>query len=303
MPTHSTYKYPAYNIDQLLNQGGGVLNIQLQRNALVSKYRVVVILGSLSGGTSPAWTVSASNPIIQNVTLNADNNTIIQMDTDMLQELNKLFGHVTANGLVFDIPVADYTVDNVEIPGTEFPSYDYINNNLLLKIPPLSQVTSGSPTASSGTTVYLVEEDYLKNPGALVMVKKIQNVAVLGITGDNYLVPSPFLSVDGLYKMVLYQFSQNGQLSDNLINYIKTELNGNLTLSDEYYSTLKAKDESIFRQPLDPGYVADIYMPHMDVRDLLPLLNPNIITSVKQVFNTATSPVQVKSVKIEYMVQ
>ena len=301
MPTHATYKYPAVNIDQLLNQGGGVLTIPLQRNALISKYRIVVVLGSLSGGSSPSWTVSASNPIIQNVQVVADNNTIIQMDTDMLQELNKLFEHTQPNGLIFDIPMADYTVDNIEIPGTEFPSYAYINNNLLLKIPPLSQVTSGSPTASSGTTVYLVEEQYLKNPGALVMVKKIQNVATLGITGDNYLVPSPFLTVDGLYKMVLYQFSQNGQLSDNLVNYIKTELNGNITLSDEYYSSLKAKDQSIFRQPLDPGYVADVYMPHVDVRDLLPLLNPNEITSVKQVFNTTTSPVQVKAVKIEYM--
>jgi len=302
MPTHATYKYPSYNIDSYLNNGGGTLIIPLQRNALISEYTIIVQLGSLNGGSSPSWTVSASNPIIQNIQINSDNDTWFNMDTDMLQEYLKLFFHYAPNGLLFDIPASDYTVAGDEIPGTQFPSYMYINNNLYLKIPPLSSVTSGSPTASSGTTVYLVEKQYLKPVDALVKVKKIQTVTNLQSNGYNYLVPSPFLTVDGLYKLVMYQQSQNGALSDNYINEIKLELNGSITLYDEYIQSIKAKNYAIFRQNPDPGYWLDVYMPYVDVRDMLPLLNPNEITSVKQTIVTTTSPVQVKAVKVEYMV-
>jgi len=302
MPTHSTYRYPPINIDSVLNSGGGTITIQLQRNALISKYRIAVVLGSLTGGSSPSWTVSQSNPILQNIQMIADNETIFNADTDMLQQLNYLFSHSTPNGLYFDVPMADYDVNNSEIVGTEFNSASRINNNLQIKIPPLSAVTSGSPTASSGTTLYLVEDQFLGKPPALVLVKKIQNVAVLQLQGDNDLTPSPFLTVDGAYKMVLYQVSSGGTLSDTAVNYVKTELNGKITLSDEYIATLKAKNQSIFRVEPQTGYFADVYMPDKDASHLLPLTNPSIVTSVKQVFNTSVANVQIKALKIEYMV-
>ena len=303
MVKHITYKYPPYSLDSLLNDGGGTLTIRLQRNALISKYKIYVVLGQLNGGTSPTWTVSKTNPIITQLSVISDNDTIIFATTDMLQEYNYLFQHVSPNGLSFSIPMSDYTAEgNKEIEGTQFDSTKYINNELYVTVPPLSQVTSGSPSSSSGTYLYLVEEQYTKRPSKLVTVKKLTSETTLSITGENELVPDPFLTTDGAYKMVLYQQSQNGVLSDNYILSTKIELNGRITIADDYISTLKLRNQSIFKVVPDVGYFAHVFMEDENVKDLLPLVNPAVVTSVKEKFITNTSPVTLKALKVEYMV-
>ena len=303
MVKHITYKYPAYSLDNLLNDGGGTLTIRLQRNALISKYKIYVVLGALNGGTSPSWTVSQSNPIITQLAVISDNDTLFFSTTDMLQEYNYLFSHISPNGLSFTIPMADYTAqDNKEIEGTEFDSTKYINNELYVTVPALSSVTSGSPSSSSGTYLYLVEEQYTRRPSKLVTVKKLSSETTLSITGENELVPDPFLTTDGAYKMVLYQQSQNGALGNNYILSTKIELNGKITIADDYINTLRLRNQSIFKVMPDTGYFAHVFMEDENVKDLLPLLNPAIVTSVKEKFITNTSPVTLKALKVEYMV-
>jgi len=174
MPTKVLkFSYPQIPLD---NAYGTQVTIPLKRNNLIQKYLGVVTLGTLQGGTSPAWTVSGSNPLITHITITADNDVLLDMDTDMLNELNKLGFLWAPDGLTFRIDMTDIDFENSKnVDGTEFPSYSYNNITLTLTIAPLANVTSGSPTGTSGTTFSLVEyASVYPNTIPLVKVKKLQ---------------------------------------------------------------------------------------------------------------------------------
>ncbi len=61
-----TSTYPAISLDQ---DYGQTITVDLYRVDLVHDYVFSIVLGTLSGGTSPAWTVSASNPLITALTI------------------------------------------------------------------------------------------------------------------------------------------------------------------------------------------------------------------------------------------
>jgi hypothetical protein len=295
------FSYPQVTIDGTY---GTQVTIPLKRNNLIQKYLGVITLGSLTGGTSPAWTVSGSNPIITHVTLTADNDVLFDMDTDMLGELVKLGFLFSPDGLTYRIDMTDVDFENSKnIDGTEFPSYAYNNITLTITVAPLSQVTSGSPTGSSGTVFSLVEYASVYAASIpLAKVKKLQNTATIGTTGLSQIVPSPFYTLQGAFKMVLYKFLSGTTPSDTAVSKMKFLINDNNVIYDEYYATKKADDNQVFNIPLDTGFVADVYMPGgKNPSEMLVLVNPNITRVVEQDITTTTSPVTVKGVKILYV--
>jgi len=302
MPTKVLkFSYPQVVLDGTY---GTQVTINLKRNNLIQKYLGVVTLGALQGGTSPAWTVSGSNPLITHITVTADNDVLLDMDTDMLSELVKLGFLFSPDGLTYRIDMTDIDFTNSKnVDGTEFPSYAYNNITLTLTIAPLSQVTSGSPTGSSGTTFSLVEyASVYPNTIPLVKVKKLQSSYVLNTTGLNQVVPSPFYTLQGAFKMVLYKFLSGTTPSDTAISKMKLTINDNNVIYDEYYATKKADDNQAFNISLDTGFVADVYMAGADdPSQMLVLLNPQVTRVIEQDLTTTTSPVTVKGVKIIYV--
>ena len=264
----------------------------------------MVTLGTLQGGSSPAWTVSGSNPLITHITVTADNDVLLDMDTDMLNELNKLGFLWTPDGLTYRIDMTDIDFEKGKnVDGTEFPSYSYNNITLTLTIAPLANITSGSPTGSNGTTFSLVEyASVYPNTIPLVKVKKLQAEYNLGATGLNQVVPSPFYTLQGAYKLILYKMISSGVGSDSAVSKMKLTINDNNVIYDEYYNTKKADDNQLFNIPLDSGFIADVYMAGADdPSQMLVLLNPNVTRVIEQDITTTTSPVTVKGVKIIYV--
>ena len=295
------FSYPQVVLDGTY---GTQVVIPLKRNNLVQKYVGVVTLGTLQGGTSPAWTVSGSNPLITHITVTADNDVLLDMDTDMLEELIKLGFLFTPDGLTYRIDMTDIDFENSKnVDGTEFPSYNYNNITLTLTIAPLSQVTSGSPTGSSGTVFSLVEYASVYSQSIpLVKVKKLQNTISNLVQGLNQVVPSPVYTLQGAYKLVLYKVLASNSPSDSAISKMKFVINDNNILYDEYYNVKKADNNQLFNISLDTGFVADVYM--ADAKDpskLLVLLNPQITRVVEQDFTTTVSGVSIKAVKIIYV--
>jgi hypothetical protein len=302
MPTKTLkFSYPQVTIDGTY---GTQVTVNLKRNNLIQKYLGVVTLGTLSGGTSPAWTVSGSNPLITHVTVTADNDVLLDMDTDMLNEINKLGFLWTPDGLTYRIDMTDIDFNSSKnVDGTEFPSYAYNNITLTLTVAPLSSVTSGSPTGSSGTVFSLVEyASVYPQTIPLVKMKKLQAEYNLNATGLNQIVPSPFYTLQGAFKLVLYKMISGGAGSDTAISKMKLVINDNNILYDEYYNTKKADDNQAFNIPLDTGFVADVYMAGAnDPSQMLVLLNPQITRVIEQDITTNTSPVTIKGVKFIYV--
>jgi len=295
------FSYPQVVLDGTY---GTQVTIPLKRNNLVQKYVGVVTLGTLQGGTTPAWTVSGSNPLITHVTVTADNDVLLDMDTDMLEELVKLGFLFTPDGLTYRIDMTDIDFENSRnVDGTEFPSYNYNNITLTLTIAPLSQVTSGSPTGSSGTVFSLVEYASVYSQSIpLVKVKKLQNTISNLVQGLNQVVPSPIYTLQGAYKLVLYKVLASNSPSDSAISKMKLVINDNNILYDEYYNVKKADNNQLFNISLDTGFVADVYMPDAkDPSKLLVLLNPQITRVIEQDITTTVSGVSIKAVKIIYV--
>jgi len=295
------FSYPEQPLD---NAYGTQVTIPLKRNNLIQKYVGVVTLGALQGGTSPAWSVSGTNPLITHITVTADNEVLIDMDTDMLGELVKLGFLFTPDGLTYRIDMTDIDFETSKnVDGTEFPSYNYNNITLTLTIAPLAQVTTGSPTGSSGTVFSLVEYASIYSSNIpLAKVKKIQNTITNLVQGLNQVVPSPVYTLQGAYKLVLYRVLASGSPSDSAVSKMKLVINDNNILYDEYFNVKKADNNQSFNIPLDTGFISDVYMPDAkDPSTLLVLLNPQVTRVVEQDITTTTTGVSIKAVKIIYV--
>ena len=140
-----SHKYSPLNVD---NYWGSTVDIDLKNTDLVTDYDLVIVPGTLDGGSSPAYTDTYLNPLVSSVKLEADNDTMVSADVPQLNELRRLVRNVSGmSGSQIKIPMTamDFS-KKTYIKETGFPSYSFVNNILHVTLPPLSQVTSGSPT-------------------------------------------------------------------------------------------------------------------------------------------------------------
>ncbi|MEM0143021.1 MAG: hypothetical protein QXL94_03605 [Candidatus Parvarchaeum sp.] len=292
LPTHK-FKYPQVSLD---GQYGQVVSIKLNTVNLVKEYLFSIVEGSLVGGTSPAWTVSGTNPLITHITIKGDNQTIYDADYSTVAEELKLFNGFSSSGLSLWIKMGlqDLLNQGKLFEQTVFPSFKYNQVYLYLTVAPLANVTSGSPTGTSGTTLYLTESDIDRSQVNFPILKtvKLQFSASQALTGENH--NTSLLSLDGLYAY-MQVFGQ----ADSDISYLKLVINTSNIEFDDYFSSLKAEDASIFKVAPDNGYAYLLFSEDGSIDKMLALDNPNALKSVDFIVDTTTSPLTTTFFKTE----
>lgn len=294
-------------IDSLLNNGGGSIDIALKRTQGVTSYSLILVEGTLNGGTSPAWTVSESNPLITYVNVSADESPLYQAHTAMIQVLNNLVNRKSPNGLIFELDMSDrdYSQNGTLIPNTEFPSFLFTQNTLSITVPALSAVTSGSPTSSSGTTLYLVENDIPRaitqsNLSSLRKVVHLEFSTAMPNVGNNDL--TNFVAQTGAYKAILL-FANTGSSqnfadgSDSIVNSIEIRVNDTVIVSQDFWSSLKSSNLSLFGQTPPAGYAMKVFT---ETDNAYNISNTQAITSFNFKVNTASAG-YLTGFKVEYV--
>ena len=294
-------KYPAVAMDSLY---GTTFSVDLKRTQGVLHYLLNFVLGTLTGGTSPAWTVSASNPLITHIKIEAENETILSLDSQIIELINNLVG-LTSNGLTFQVDMTDKDIKTNEIfIETLLKSYNFTSLKMYITVAPLSAVTSGSPTGSTGTQLLMQEQDIERSLVTFptYLVKKLQNSLSLPLTGENIITNA--LAQTGAYKSVLL-FASTGNsyatASDSLISSVKLTINNQFVKLDEYWALIKAKNQSLYHHPMPTGYAFLDFMKSNNTVNMLHLSNVNAIKSIELAFTTTVSNGAVSVIVIEYM--
>jgi len=301
-----TVPYPQIVLD---DKYGTTFAIDLFRTDAIRKYVFSITEGTLNGGSSPAWTVSGTNPIITHVQIKADNDTIYDIDTIPSQNLYTLLHSGSFNGLNYNIQLTDIDYQSKkEFELTVFPSYAYNQVKMYITVAPLSQITSGSHTSTTGTVMNLVEYDIDRSSVNFppLRVKKLQFATTLSINGENDL--TTFLSQDGSYKdlMLIAQSSQPStaglypNTSDSLISKIGIIINNAYYPYSSYWSAIKQENQAIFGNSMPTGFVDLVFMPDNEASNLLSLFDVNAIKNVNLKINTTASGVYLTAIKTEY---
>ena len=286
-------RYPAIILD---NAYGTTQQVLLKRTQGVIEYNVSVVEGTLSGGTSPAWTVDMGNPIVSKFQIEADNTVIHSYDAYMAEEYEKLTSGRIPDGLSFILKMVDvdYHSKGRDIETTLFPSYAFSQSFLNLTIPALSTLTSGSPTSSSGTTLYVTEYSV---PRSLInfkplLVKKLESSVALSQTGDNN--QYTLLPQTGAYKALLFFINTGSSQkfssgSNSVVDYFTLRLNDVITDTDAYTSALRSANNALFGVQLDTGFFMRVYMDDDETSKLLALGNTQAITGIDLNLHTTTT--------------
>ena len=290
-----SHKYSPLNVD---NYWGSTVDIDLKNTDLVTDYDLVIVPGTLDGGSSPAYTDTYLNPLVSSVKLEADNDTRVSADVPQLNELRRLVRNISGmSGSQIKIPMTalDFS-KKTYIKETGFPSYSFVNNILHVTLPPLSQVTSGSPTGTTGSTLYLVERDIMRSSVdfKLFKYKMLKISSALSLTGDNDL--NNYLATDAFYQALLH-FAYTSQTapiyssegSNSLIKYMDLIINNSTYLFEDYYATLQADNQSEYGRAPDTGFALQQFMDTDNPSDLLNLSSSVVNKNVNLKVNTSAS--------------
>lgn len=282
--------YPPINLD---NSYGQVVRVTLDKVDAVVDYLASITLGTLNGGTSPTWTVSGANPLITHISVKANNQTIRDFDAQILYEYMKMARGQAVNGVSYEIPMTDIQyASKHRILNSLFPSYSYTQIYLELTINTLENLTSGAPTGTTGTTLYLTEQSLARSSinFKIFDFRMLQIGENLPLVGNNSL--TQFLATDGYYKSLMYFASTAGTYataSDSLVNTIELILNLRSTIKQAYWQSLKLGNQALFGQAPDTGYAVEVFMENADFTQLLALDNPIVQKSVNAKVNTTAT--------------
>ena len=293
--TKISHKYSPINIDSLW---GSTFDVKLKNTDLVTDYDVVVTPGTLDGGSSPAYTYTYLNPIVSNVKVEADNDTFISADVPQLNELRYIIRNIKGlSGASFKIPMcmADFSKKSY-IKETAFPSYAFVNNTMHVTLPPLSQITSGSPTGTTGSTLYLTERDIPRQQVdfKLFRYKMLKIASDLSLTGDNDL--TNYLATDSFYQAMLH-FSATSQTapmysadgSNSLINYMDLIINNSTYLFEDFFATMRSDNQNNFGIEPDTGFALQEFMSGENPTDMLNISSSVVNKNVNLKVNTSAS--------------
>lgn len=293
--------YPFINVDSSF---GSTISIDLKRSQAVRDYILNFVEGTLSGGTSPAWAVSGSVPVVTHVKLTADNDTILDFDTDMYNEYEKLITQIAPDGENMHIYVADQAFEGkgVVLDATALKTYKFAQVTLELTLDSLTDLTTGTPTASSGSGFYLTEEIIPRGVAdtfATITVKKLQNTLSSLTSGINDVYNA--VAQTGAYPCILIQVKTSGAaLSDTEVSKIQLILNDQLTDTNTYFSALKHQNAALFGIVPDTGYAMRIWSADREIASMLNLTDTAKITAVDLQFTAVTAGDVVKLFRVLY---
>lgn len=309
LPTISI-KYPTRAVN--LSSSLQTVDYDLKRTKGVIGYNLLVKEGTLTGGTSPAWAVTKSEPVMTHVKVQADNETLLDLDAGLLQEYSSLVFGDAPDGLHLyaEMVDRDYKTGH-EFIETVFPSYQYNQIQMSVTFNTIANVTTGSPTAAP-VTLYMSEvdierADLVNAKVQLATVKKIQGSSTLSLTGDNDL--TSFLGQTGAYKSVLY-FVSTAQVSDGAytsgtdsdIEYVDLILNDTSTIRSDYWQLMKNQNKNLFKQATDTGFAMQVFQNDSEISKLLNLADVQNVKSVNVKVNTSTNPLYLYAMKVLYVV-
>ena len=283
LPTHS-FKYHTISLDGTY---GTTIQIKLNTVNLVKEYLINIAAGALNGGTSPTWNISGSNPLVTHVTVKGDNQTFYDADYSMLAEELKDFNGFSPSGTNFWIKMGlqDILNQGKLFESTVFPSYMFNQVYLYLTIAPLAAVTTGSPSSTTNSTLFLSEIDIDRADVDFPILRtvKLQFTANQAITGENH--NTSLMSLDGLYAYVLVRAT-----TENDISYLKLLINSSKIEFDSYWYSLKAENSSVMKVMPSQGYAYLLFSEDGSIDKMLALDNPNALKSVDFVIDTTVSP-------------
>src|SRR5487761_2405579 len=295
--------YPQITVDGTY---GAVISTQLFRTQFINAYELQFVEGTFVGGTSPAWAISGTAPVITHVSLTVDNETIFDADYQMIANYEQLISGKTPDGEAFTVRISDinFSQGKAEIEITGLPSWKFNQIIMLLTINSLANITTGAPTGTSGSAIQLVERG---SPRASaqgvtpVVVKHLQVAQTLPITGINDL--TQYLSQDGKYKDV-FLYVDTGTAyaapSDTAVSRLKLVINSTTTVKDSYWQAMKAAARAITGQLPGTGYNLISFMPDNTPSKLLALNNVQAITNVDLQATTTVGTARMVAFKVEY---
>jgi hypothetical protein len=284
------YPIPLDTISNTTAKFGTTQTYQLKRTQGVLRYTIICSALTLSGGTTPTSTVSATNPAVTNVQVQADDDTLFSVDMIPWLEYQRLItGQIAAQtGFEFDIDMADvdYRRRGALLPATLLRSFQYAQVQMNVAYPAIATITSGSPTTYS-MTVNLTETDInrdLIDKLPVFVVKKLQATQTgTNASGTNDLTQA--FPQTGLLKAAF--FSTQTAASVTYANLSDTELtNMKLILNDSFNETsttwlmLKRQNRSLFGSNPGAGFALKVWSDTCETGKLLNISDTQKVTSV-----------------------
>lgn len=308
-------KYPPVVLDTAY---GTQVQVQLKRTQGVFRYALNIVEGSLTGGTTPAYTIAKLNPVITHVSVDVDNTRVFDCDTVPWDEVNFLLtnGQDAGDGLHHTIRMADVNIRTLgEFDATLLPTWKFNQIIMTLTIAPLANITSGTPSGTSGTTLYVTE---VAAPRAAVsftphLVKKLQIGTSITQAGDNDL--TSFLSQTGAYKMLIVFTGSNSAFNDgntshgygagvgqSVVDYQQIKLNDLIVDKDTFTLTAIQALKHAFGVAPDTGYSGFVWMDDDTIEKMLNLANTRIVTAVDYNFHQPSqATTYIRAIKFEYL--
>ena len=155
-----THFLQTVKLDSLYNSTSNRTPLKQYIGAPVREIVLTVTLGTLAGGTSPAWIASAADAIFSKIALQIDGGVTLKSGS-YLSFKTKYKMRNFGNALPVGTHVISFTrTPDFTVSGNSRQIYQYLlpadilgQIDLLLDIPALTALTTGTPTSSSGTQV------------------------------------------------------------------------------------------------------------------------------------------------------
>lgn len=302
LPTRQV-PYPDKNVDALY---GSTVEIDLNTvNALVA-LTISFLGGTLTGGTSPAWTLKQTatpyNLAITHITIKADNETVKDFDTvmkleeEMLDSASLPYASDSSTAPIQSITIglADYDEKLAEfVQHTSLQAWRVSNLQLYLTIAALTSITSGTPTGTSGSVIRVTEEVidrgiYPKIPQ--ILAEELQTNFNLAATGDNDYSTLP--KTGAIKRMLIFVggTSAGASGSDSLVDAIKVIRNATDYLFNQQWYNLKSANKKAYGIAPDIGFVMLRFVKHGNIGQALKTNDPDVVKSLDIDFHTASAP-------------
>jgi hypothetical protein len=283
------YPDPIYTVTVASGYWGTVLPYQLKRTQGVMRYTLMADTLTLSGGTTPTSLVSNLVPVITHVQVQADDDTLFDVDMVLWLEYQRLVqGLQTAQtGYEFDIDMADmnYRARGDLLPATLLRSFQYAQVQMNITMNTQAAVASGSPTTVT-TKLHLTEtdvnRDLIQNLPVFV-VKKLQGTSTLVASTQNSLTQA--FPQTGLLKAALFASQSSasaayGNLVDNTIGNLQLTLNDSFNETTTTWTMLKKQNKALFGTAPNTGFALKIWSPTAETGKFLNISDTQKVTSV-----------------------
>jgi hypothetical protein len=283
------YTDPIFTATVASGLWGTVVPIQLKRTQGVMRYTLIADAPTLAGGTSPASVITNLVPAVTHVQVQADDDTLFDVDMVMWLEYLRLVQGLAAaqSGLEFDIDMCDldYHRRGAMLPATLLRTFQYAQVQMNVTLNAYATITSGSPTTVTSKfhlTETDINRDLIQNLPVFV-VKKLQGVFTLTASTQNSLTQA--FPQTGLLKAAFMATNTTvsatyANLSDACIGALQLVLNDSFNETTTSWTMLKRQNRSLFGLAPGTGFALKIWSAQAETGKFLNISDTQKVTSV-----------------------